>query len=82
MGPLGRSRRRGMIVGATIASSRANKRAAQQAQSAQSQPAQQQAATPSTDDAIEQIKKLAELRNQGILTDAEFDVKKKKLLGL
>lgn len=71
MAPFRRSTRRGMLVGAAVASSRANKRAA----------AQPTAAT-STDESIEQIKKLAELRSQGILTDAEFEAKKKQLLGL
>ncbi len=73
MSLLGRSRRRGMIIGAAAASSRANKRAA----AAQAVPA-----APNTDDAIEQVKKLAALRDQGILTDAEFEAKKKQLLGL
>lgn len=75
-----RSTRRGMIMGAAISSSRANKRAAAQAQAA-AQP-QTQPAAPSTDDAIAQVQKLAELRDQGILTDAEFEAKKKQLLGL
>jgi hypothetical protein len=81
MNMLRRSRRRGMIIGAAAASSRANKRAAA-AQSAPAQPVQEASAVPSTDDVIEQIKKLADLRDQGILTDAEFEAKKKQLLGL
>ncbi len=79
MSMLRRSRRRGMIIGAAAASSRANKRAA--AAGTQPVPAAAPSA-PATDDAIEQIKKLAELRDQGILTEAEFDAKKKQLLGL
>lgn len=61
-----------MLMGAAIANSRNNKAA------------QQPAAAPaaSADDSIEQIKKLAELRDSGILTDAEFEAKKKQLLGL
>lgn len=72
MSMLRRSRRRGMLMGAAIANSRNNKAA------------QQPAAAPaaSADDSIEQIKKLAELRDSGILTDAEFEAKKKQLLGL
>lgn len=66
-----------MIIGAAAATSRANKQAA-----AQATPAPTTANTASTDDAVEQIKKLAELRDQGILTDAEFNAKKKQLLGL
>ena len=80
MSMLRRSRRRGMVIGAAVASSRANKRAAQAAP-AQPIPAAASVA-PSGDDAIEQVKKLAELRDQGILTDAEFEAKKKQLLGL
>lgn len=64
-------------MGAAVATSRANKRAAH----AQPQ-APVSVAQPTTDDAITQIKKLAELRDQGILTDAEFEAKKKQLLGL
>lgn len=74
-----RSARRGMIAGAAVSSSRAKKQAA--AQQAQA-PAPQPAPAASTNEAIEQIKKLAELKDQGILTDAEFEAKKKKLLGL
>lgn len=75
MNMLRRSRRRGMIIGAAAATSRANKQAAPA-----STPAA--ASAPATDDAVEQIKKFAELRDQGILTDAEFEAKKKQLLGL
>ncbi|MFC7494139.1 MULTISPECIES: SHOCT domain-containing protein [unclassified Nocardioides] len=34
-----------------------------------------------SDDLIEQLQKLGALRDQGILTDAEFDAQKAKLLG-
>jgi len=79
MNMLRRSRRRGMIIGAAAASSRAKKQAAGQV----AQPAVAPVpSAPASDDAIEQIKKLAELRDQGILTDAEFEAKKKQLLGL
>src|SRR4051794_40690998 len=37
-------------------------------------------AAPSSDDLIEQLQKLGALRDQGILTDAEFDAQKAKLL--
>lgn len=36
----------------------------------------------STPDAIDQVKRLAELRDQGILSPEEFEAKKKDLLGL
>jgi hypothetical protein len=38
-------------------------------------------AAPSSDDLIERLQKLGELRDQGILTDAEFAAQKAKLLG-
>lgn len=80
---LNRSARRGMIAGAAISSSRAKKRAPAQAQ----MPAASSMAPPSTqpdstDQTVEQIKKFAELKSQGILTDEEFEAKKKQLLGL
>lgn len=81
MSMLRRSRRRGMVIGAAAASSRANKRAAQ-AVPAPQPVAAAAPSSPNTDTAIEQVKKLAELRDQGILTEAEFDAKKKQLLGL
>ena len=49
-------------------------------QYAEEAPSQQ--ATPATDDSIEQLKQLGELRDQGILTQEEFDAKKKQILGL
>ncbi len=39
-------------------------------------------AAGTTDDNIEQIKKLAELKDQGILTEAEFTAKKEQILGI
>lgn len=77
MSLLRRSRRQGMIVGAAVGSSRARRQAQQQAA-----PAAAPAEQPTTDDTVEQIRKFAELRDQGILTDAEFEAKKKQLLGL
>lgn len=41
-----------------------------------------QPATPAPSDYITELKKLAELRDMGILTDEEFEAKKKQLLGL
>jgi hypothetical protein len=35
-----------------------------------------------SDDTVEQLQKLAGLRDQGILTEEEFDAQKKKLLGM
>jgi putative oligomerization/nucleic acid binding protein len=42
-------------------------------------PAPSQGISP---DAMEQLKQLADLKSQGILTDEEFDAQKKKILGL
>jgi predicted Zn-dependent peptidase len=64
-----------MVVGAAVASSRNNKK-----QAAPQQPAASPAST--SDDSIEQLKQLAELKDQGILTQEEFDAKKKQILGL
>ena len=80
--PLGNrsARRRGMIAGAMISSSRNAKRQAVAAQQAAT-PAQAPAPA-ANQDTVEQLKQFAELRDQGILTDAEFEAKKKQLLGL
>jgi hypothetical protein len=37
-------------------------------------------AAPTSDQAIEQLKQLAELRDSGVLTDAEFEIQKQKIL--
>jgi putative oligomerization/nucleic acid binding protein len=63
-------------------------RDAQIADLQQQQAMQQQAAAPPpppaggiNDDAIEQIRKLGELKEQGLITDDEFAAQKRKLLG-
>lgn len=53
----------------------------------QNQPAQQAApAAPApsdqSDELVVELQKLAELKNQGILTEEEFSAKKKQMLGL
>ncbi len=40
------------------------------------------AAAPTNDDMIEQLEKLGQLKEQGILTQEEFDAKKTQILGL
>jgi hypothetical protein len=55
----------------------------QQQQYAQQQSAQPQYAAPApapARDPIDQLKELAELKSQGILTDAEFEAQKAKIL--
>lgn len=59
-------------MGAAISSSRSKRQAAA--------PAAPQPAPVVSD--IEQLKQLAELKDRGILTQAEFDAKKAKILGL
>ncbi len=49
---------------------------AQQAQAAQEQATPQ----PSGDDKLEKLKKLGELRDSGVITEAEFGVEKQKIL--
>lgn len=73
-GPAGarrRGRRRGLVAGAAIGSAAARR-------NAQDQP------TPSSDapDQMEQLEKLAKLRDEGILTEEEFQAKKTQILGL
>ena len=46
----------------------------------QDAPAPAPAAGGMTDDKIQQLKDLADLKTQGILTDAEFEVQKAKIL--
>ena len=72
------ARRRGMVMGAAMASSRSRKQQAAAPAPAQAAPAP---SAPS-DTTVEQIKQLAGLRDQGILTEEEFSSKKKKLLGI
>jgi Short C-terminal domain len=47
----------------------------------QQPPAYQQPAPAAPPDPVAQLKDLAELRAQGILTDAEFDAQKARILG-
>ena len=44
--------------------------------------AQQQAAAPAEPDYAAELEQLAQLKNQGILTDEEFEAKKKQILGI
>ncbi|MER5274953.1 SHOCT domain-containing protein [Streptomyces sp. NPDC002809] len=66
---------------AKFAEDDAEQMAAEQARGqTQAQSARQQAAEPPVDDLISRLERLAELKKQGILTDAEFDSQKRKLL--
>lgn len=53
-----------------------------QEQYAAQQPVQQAAPADDTNDQIAQLEKLGQLKDQGILTQAEFDAKKAQILGL
>ena len=77
---------------ATAVSNRVSRRQAnrwasqEEQQYAQQQYAQQQYApppqpAPAAPDPVEQLKDLAELKAQGILTDAEFEAQKARILG-
>jgi hypothetical protein len=59
-----------------------NKYAQQEAEAApeQAPPPPQAVAAPSSDDLINKLKELANLKDQGILTEAEFNDQKAKIL--
>jgi hypothetical protein len=61
----------------------AQRQAAYQNEVAAAQPAQAPPPAPSSseDDVLSQLKALGDLRDQGILTDEEFDGQKAKILG-
>jgi hypothetical protein len=69
---------------ATAVSNRVSRRQAQrwQQQEAEQGPVQPAPAAPPAggDSAVEQLKDLAELKNQGVLTDEEFAAEKAKIL--
>ncbi len=78
--------RTAVIAGtATAVSNNVSRRQAQrwgaegQAQQAQAAPIEPQA---TQDDQIAQLEKLGKLKDEGILTQEEFDAKKKQILGL
>ena len=53
-----------------------------QQMAAQQAPAQQAPAEPAAPDYAAELEQLAQLKNQGILTDEEFEAKKKQILGI
>ena len=78
--------RAAMIGGTAYVAGRAGARAgANQAQEQQQQQYEQAPPPPQgggamSEDALDQLTKLAQLHEQGVLTDAEFEVQKQKLL--
>ena len=69
-----RARRRGLIVGAAVGSAAARRHNNQQ------EPTMDQGSAG--EDPMADLEKLAQLKDQGILTQEEFDAKKKQILGL
>ena len=88
MGLLRGMARTAVVAGtATAVSNRVSRRQAgrwaqqeQQEQQQPQQPSQQPPAQPG-DDPIAQLKELAALKDQGVLTDAEFQAQKARILG-
>ncbi len=74
--------RTAVIAGtATAVSNRVSRRQANRwAQQEQEQYAQEPAYAPPARDTVTELKELADLKNQGILTDAEFQAQKAKVL--
>jgi hypothetical protein len=78
--------RAAMIGGTAYVAGKAGARAgASQAQEAQEQqqyapPPPQQGGGAMSEDSMDQLQKLAQLHDQGVLTDAEFEVQKQKIL--
>ncbi len=68
---------------ATAVSNRVSRRQSERwaAEDQPVQPAQQYASAP-VDDTTAQLQQLAQLKDQGILTQEEFDAKKKQILGI
>ena len=65
-------------VSNNVSRRQARRWAEEDAQNAQAVPA----AAPREDDQFAQLEKLGQLKDQGILTQEEFDAKKKQILGL
>lgn len=85
MGPRGfrrRGRRRGLIVGAAVGTAVGRSTARNSNQAASDQPEQAAPVATSTSDQFAELEQLGKLKDQGILTQAEFDAKKQQILGL
>jgi hypothetical protein len=77
MGPRGfarRGRRRGLVVGAAVGSAAARRNANNQQDDSSS--------SDGSMDQMAELEKLGQLKKDGILTDEEFQAKKKQILGL
>jgi hypothetical protein len=84
MGPRGfrrRGRRRGLIVGAAVGASVARSRA--NSQDANDQYSDDQAVQDPAPESIEQqLSELQDIKAKGLITDADFETKKKQILGI
>lgn len=80
----GMARTAAVVGTANAVSHRQQVRWADQQQAQQQQYVEQQpvATAPAQDDTMVQLQQLAQLKDQGILTQEEFDAKKKQILGL
>jgi hypothetical protein len=84
-GDLRRGRRRGrrrtmMVMGAM--NKRGNDDEGEPEQEEQVEQQTSESGSGLTDNSVEQLEKLAELKDKGILTEEEFQAKKKEILGL
>ncbi len=68
------------VAGKAGAKAGANQAAEQQQEQYEQAPPPPQAGGAMSEDSMEQLQKLAQLHEQGILTDAEFEVQKQKIL--
>ena len=83
MGPRFRmGRRRGLVVGAAVGATVANSRKQKNAEAATNDQSNPRDASQDTNQQFEELEKLGQLKDQGILTQEEFDAKKKQILGL
>lgn len=72
----------GMLFGMNLASALSPQNASVVTHPEPAAPATPESASPSLDDQIETLKKLKDLLDMGILSQAEFDAKKREVLGL
>ena len=71
-----------MVGGAAYAGKKAGERkATRESGQAGDEPAGGSPPASNMDEKIEQLKKLGELRDSGVLTDAEFETQKQQILG-
>jgi membrane protease subunit (stomatin/prohibitin family) len=83
MGLLRMAARTAVVAGtATAVSGRVQRRQAARWDQEDAQQYQQAAPPPEEEDATAQLQKLAQLHNQGVLTDEEFAASKAKILGI